>query len=110
MKLVTYNIFLQSDPHVIANNILQMQQAGVDIFCLQEVLKTPGKPFVCDVIQTLLGKKWKIVYHVGNTNTYFDHGVALLWNTDVLQAVDVEQDNLPKLTKIALHAKLIETA
>lgn len=107
LTLATYNIFIRSDPKKIASNISTMLQRGVDIFCLQEVLKTKGKPFVGDEIQSLLGTTWKLAYCLGNENTYLDHGIAMIWNARKLKLLDTYSALLPKLQQVPfLHRKI----
>ncbi len=107
IKVATYNIFLFSNPKVITQNILAMKKQGVDIFCLQEILKSKGKPFVGDTILKLLGDEWSIEYNLGTEDLDVSHGVAILWNKRTLHKVAVTKIILPKLIKHSFSSKIV---
>jgi endonuclease/exonuclease/phosphatase family metal-dependent hydrolase len=109
IKIVTYNIFLYSDPVIIAQNILTMKKTGVDIFCLQEVLKMKGKPFVGDTIMKLLGDEWIIEYNLGAEDSDISHGVAILWNKRKFHKLAIKKIILPALIHLSFPNKLIRS-
>lgn len=107
IRIVTYNLFLFSNPHIITQNILTMKKQGVNIFCLQEILKTKGKLFVGDVIMKALGDEWDIAYSLGNESADTTHGVAILWNKRHVHKIDVTKIVLPKVTNFSFFHKLM---
>lgn len=109
IKIATYNIFLFSNPQIITQNIFTMKEQGVDIFCLQEVLKAKGKPFIGDILLELLGDEWNIEYNLGANDKAISHGVAILWNKQKLKKVDVKKITLPTLTNLSFFNKLFRS-
>jgi len=95
ISISIYNLHLWSDTDIISNNIFNLKRHGVDIFCLQEIQKTKGKLFIGDLIQKKLGKNWQIKYLLGNTNRLTDHGLAIVWNTKKIKALQIKKMLLP---------------
>lgn len=104
--LATYNIQFSKHPKEITENIVEMVQTGVSIFCLQEVLKIPNKLFIVDALLKKLGRNWKAVYHLGNENSELGMGNCIIWDSNVMELIKEKKKYLPKSKSLALHEKI----
>jgi len=104
--IATYNIQFGINTQKIVQNIKKMAEDGAQIFCLEEIINTPDKEFILDIILKKLGHNWKTIYHVGEEASRLSIGTAILWDTTILELTHEEKILLPKLKKFDLHEKL----
>ena len=103
-KIATYNIQHGTNSEQITENIVQLAQDGVSLFCLQEVRHHPNKTFIVDALLNKLGSGWRAEYLVSSKT--FDLGLCTLWDSRKISATGFEQIFLPKLSKVRLYEKL----
>lgn len=98
LNIVTYNIQHGTRAWEIIRNILAMAYKKVDVFCLQEVKKVPGKKFIIDELLWHLGPNWQA--------QHFNFGLCTVWNNNSVQALDFEELLLPKISNLQPYEKL----
>lgn len=99
----TYNIMFAMNREKIVENIKEMAEKGVSLYCLQEIINYPNVDFMIDAMLKVLGDDWKASYHVGPEMTKESIGTAILWNTKKFKLKQEEKILLPKLPRFDLH-------
>ena len=105
--IATYNIELSKKDDAIIDNIRSMAAKGTGIFCLQEVLRHDGKPFIIDALLKTLGKSWDALYFIGDEPNFRALGVAIIWNKDLFTLVDSDTFILPQLQRLSFYEVII---
>lgn len=109
-KIATYNIEFSRKADLIVQNLLQLKKDGVEIFCLQEVLRIPNVEFIIDKILKRLGNNWKAEYFLGEETDSRGHGVAIIWNTKMFHLESLERILFPPTIPKRHDAVLVKIA
>lgn len=97
LKVVSYNTEFSRQVQSLLANLISMRDAGVDVFCLQEVCRYKDKRFFIDLLLEKFGKDWKAEFNLSNESEYLlNHGVAIVWNNEKLKLQNIEKVFLPK--------------
>jgi len=106
-KIVTYNIQFSLNQQSISDNILELAQSGVDIFCLQEVARQKNQPFILKQILAKLGGDWKEIHNVGTEVGNPSLGNCIIWNNTKFNLKNQQKFTLRQAKKFALHEWLL---
>ncbi len=104
--IATYNIQFSINRERLIDNIINMTNKGVSLFCLQEVVWGPGKTFMVDMLLKELGGEWKAICNLGAEKSILGMGNCIIWNTKVLKLESEQKVFLPKYSTLAIHEKV----
>ncbi|HEX9504105.1 MAG TPA: endonuclease/exonuclease/phosphatase family protein, partial [Patescibacteria group bacterium] len=107
-KIVSYNIFEGTDPENIIKNITNFADQGVNFFCLQEVRPSLDKEFIGDRLLKSLGPSWKSEFFMMKEPGNRDYGLAMIWQTEVIESIKFKTISFAKLDFLSLYEQLIE--
>jgi endonuclease/exonuclease/phosphatase family metal-dependent hydrolase len=111
ITIVTYNtqFFLQET--TLIENLVQMAEDGADVFCLQEMLKSPYQQAIQKLLLPRLGPNWKSITHLGDEPGKLGHGTCIIWNDKKIQLKKSQNITLPARSSYTIFesafAKLI---
>lgn len=108
LTLASYNIQDGIYEDLIIQNILQMAQEGVDVFCLQETRQIK-EDFIIDRMKKELGNEWQTETLLGNDNPRLELGLTFLWNAKQLELTTLEKILFPKKDFVGVYDQLIRT-
>lgn len=106
--IATYNIQFSKRKNRIVENILQMAQDGVSLFCLQEILHASPGPHIVPLLLKRLGSSWRSHVYIGKEKNYLAHGTGLIWDSRIYRLKDMYTVDLPKMKQLPFHDQLIE--
>ncbi|MEK7571786.1 MAG: endonuclease/exonuclease/phosphatase family protein [Patescibacteria group bacterium] len=107
LKVITYNIQLSRNTEQLVENLSRFVKEGVSVFCLQEVLTRPDRPFIIDALLASLGKDWRAIYHIEDAP--FEMGNAILWDSTKLTLQRETKFFLPQIDHLSFIEKTFLT-
>ncbi len=83
-----------------------MVKMGTSVFCLQEVLYSPDKTFIVNVLLKELGLDWKAIYNLGREKSPLGMGNCIIWNAKIINLEKEQKEFLPRCKALAIHEKI----
>lgn len=108
LTLTSYNIQDGLYEDQIVQNIIDMVQEGVDIFCLQET-RLIKNDFIVDRMKKELGTQWQSESFLGTDNPKLELGLTILWQSKKLHLLKLEKMLFPKNNYVGVYDKLIRS-
>jgi endonuclease/exonuclease/phosphatase family metal-dependent hydrolase len=105
LKIATYNIHDGREPQAVAGTIKSLMAQGISLVCLQEVRTIYRGINIRDVLKKELGSSIQAEYFLGANAEWFDYGLGILWDSEVLTSTSFAHLPLPELPKFKTWEK-----